>query len=275
MICKQKYLILAVLFSLFVSSAYAKEYKMESGNTFNLIGKYRSSEFITNNRDLKKISRETAGRATTVEGFLKGENIEVHFFNEAVGYVSPQTCNIDKDKLFEEIKKQTSNQSKETNRTIKPLNWVVDPVVDNELHAVYYAFNAQFDNSGKTWTNFRIYELGRGGYEQMLIVATPDAFKTVNPQELVEYFDANHYFPEGQRYEDYQIGDPLAPIGDCGLVGSFSGALEDEDLGLDEVEDEVDDESSNNLTWLIALLLALVIGGIIAFNRSRKNVFTE
>jgi len=267
MIRKYSYLIIAVLVSFFTSLAVAKDYKMESGNTFNLIGKYRNSEFITNNKELKKISRETAGRATTVEGFLRNENIEVHFFNEMVGYVSPQTCDIDKDKLFAEIKKQTANQSKETNRTIKPIDWVVEPVVDNELHAVYYAFNAQFDNSGKIWTNFRIYELGRGGYEQMLVVATPKAFKNVNPQELVEYLDANHFFPAGQRYEDYQIGDPVAPIGDCGLVGSFSGALEDEDLGLDEVDDE-----SDNTNWLIALLLALIGGGYLAFNRSRKSV---
>ena len=103
-------LTLSVFLLLTHHNVLAKEYHLESGSKFNLTGKYKDSEFITNNRSLKKISRETAGRATTIEAFLGNDQFEVHFFNENVGYFQPENCEIDKDELFGLIEKQTTTK---------------------------------------------------------------------------------------------------------------------------------------------------------------------
>ena len=256
-------LTLSVFLLLTHHNVLAKEYHLESGSKFNLTGKYKDSEFITNNRALKKISRETAGRATTIEAFLGNDQFEVHFFNENVGYFQPENCEIDKDELFGLIEKQTTIQSKETNRSIKPVRWVIEPKIDNELDAIYYAFEAQFDdNPSNTWVNYRIYELGRYGYEKMQVVVSPEGFLSLDATEILTYLDDNHNFEDGANYSDYQEGDPLAPYGTCGLLGSFFGALEDADLGMDEISDT----PSLNIFWVILLILATV-GATIFFNR--------
>ena len=256
-------LTLSVFLLLTHHNILAKEYYLESGSKFNLTGKYKDSEFITNNKSLKKISRETAGRATTIEAFLSNDQFEVHFFNENVGYFQPENCEIDKDILFSLIEKQTNIQSKETNRSIKPVRWVIEPKIDNELDAIYYAFETQFDdNPSNTWVNYNIYELGRYGYEKMQVVVSPKAFLSLDATEILTYLDDNHSFKDGANYSDYQEGDSLAPFGTCGLLGSFFGALEDEDLGMDEISDT----PSLNILWVILLMLA-TLGANIIFNR--------
>ena len=265
-------IILSFILIGFSTTIDARDYKMESGNTFDLSLKEKDSEFITNNKSLRNISREAAGRATSIEGFLSTPDYEVHFFNELVGYVQAEDCNIDKDLLFAEIQKQTAIQSKEINRIITPLEWVIEPTYNDELDAVYYAFSAQFEDSSAPWINMRVYELGRYGYEQMLVVADPKTFKKINASDLVEYLDTNHAFPEGAKYSDYKPGDNVAPMGTCGLVSSFFGVLEDEDDGIDEV-DEVDEGDSDeqlpkiNILWLMAFILLTFAGTVIARRR--------
>lgn len=151
---------------------------------------------------------------------------------DAVGYVKDdEKDDLDSAKMLDSIKRGTEHANEQrASSGAAPLNiigWELEPRFNDETKLLEWSIRAESDGHQILNHNTRI--LGRSGVMEVALVVSPEVIKETLPifYSLLDSFS----FKEGQKYAEYQEGDPIAKYGLAALIvgGAAVGAAK---LGL-------------------------------------------
>jgi uncharacterized membrane-anchored protein len=138
----------------------------------------------------------------------------------------PDTQPIDAPQLLAIMQKYSEadneNRRKHGILTMNLMGWAIPPTYNPQTHRLDWAFD--FDNSdGSRTVNLNSRILGRDGDLKIIVVDDPDLLA----KDLPDFNKAisGFSFNDGQRYEDFVQGDPIAGYGLANLIGG-AGASE-------------------------------------------------
>ena len=178
------------------------------------------------------------------------------------GYVKDDEAEkMDYDKLIQKMREDTSEDSKEREKTgygsIELVGWATQPRYDKGTHKMYWAKELKFGGSPENTLNYNIRMLGRRGVLVLNAVAGMSQLQEI--ESATPAVLAMVDFQEGHRYTDFNAStDKVATYGLAALVAGGLAAKAGLFKGL-----------------LVALLAAkkLVIVGFVAVAAWLKKVF--
>ncbi len=144
-----------------------------------------------------------------------------------VGYVKDDET-LDPDALLKELKNDDAPANEERRKLGLPElytdGWVVPPHYDSETKHLEWGLKLRAQGSQEPIINYTVRLLGRTGYENVVLVSSPDSLdKDVKELKLVlKSFDFN----AGEKYSEFKAGDKIAEFGLGALVlGGAAAAL--------------------------------------------------
>lgn len=147
-----------------------------------------------------------------------------HFNNE--GYVKLDDWeDINLDDFIEEKRElifaANAKRSKLGLDTVKSVEWLLEPELDNVNNMVHYVFTLEWW-SGERSNNGTSLILGRNGYTEVDSIYTDD----INIKESIEIVKTNlsdYKFNKEHQYTDFKSGDKIAAVGIAALVATSFG----------------------------------------------------
>ncbi len=141
------------------------------------------------------------------------------------GYVSLDDWKeIDSKKFLEEVIENTEEANKERRRQgmseLHVVGWLKRPTLDRKSNTVYWAIEAEDDDSGKI-VNSVALRLGRKGFERIVWVSERDSYRPFGGE--LDVMMRAHSFEPGYRYSDFIKGDKVATYGIAALVAATLG----------------------------------------------------
>lgn len=180
---------------------------------------------------LKKGGQPVSGNEM---GLLVQTNEEwsVYFDFMETGYVKDDDKNkLDAAKLLKSIKEGNEEANKERvangAEPLEILGWEKEPSYDSASHNLEWCLRCRA--RGRDILNYNTRLLGRKGVMEVVLVVSPDKFKTTLPKFRETL--AGYKYQSGQTYAEYRSGDKVAKYGLGALVvgGAAVGAAK---LGL-------------------------------------------
>lgn len=125
---------------------------------------------------------------------------------------------VDTAAILREIRKATEignvQRRKHGFPELRITEWVVEPTLDRDRKAVYWAFELIED--GISIINAVSLKLGRRGFERIIWIGTRQQYDAAFG--LIDSMLEAHNFDTGFRFADYVSGDDVAPFGIAALV---------------------------------------------------------
>jgi uncharacterized membrane-anchored protein len=184
----------------------------------------------------------------------------------------PDTQPINPDQLLAIMQKYSEadndNRRKHGILTMDLMGWAIPPAYNPQTHRLDWAFD--FNNSdGSRTVNLNSRILGRDGDLKIIVVDDPDLLT----KDLPDFNKAisGFSFNDGQRYEDFSQGDPVAGYGLANLIGGAGASQSPPPPATTPATPAPTPPTKpNHLPALLKALAALGIIGIIGAIAARK-----
>lgn len=147
------------------------------------------------------------------------------FFSFAdIGYVKDDDKDkLDADKLLASMR-EGQDAANEARRKqgwdeMRIVGWANPPHYDEQTHNLTWALklSSSQDNYQSVWINENIRLLGRGGYMNVILVASPEEYQAAS-QATGTLLAGNFAYTQGHRYAEWKQGDKIAAVGLSALV---------------------------------------------------------
>lgn len=126
---------------------------------------------------------------------------------------------LDSGIMMEALKNLNESQNEQRARKSLPrielAGWQIKPYYDSLSHTLEYAVKVR--SQGLSVVNYTIRLLGRRGVMEVSLVGVGEA--SAHLPELTDLLKG-FSFVEGERYEEFQAGDPIAPGGLNGMIAA-------------------------------------------------------
>jgi uncharacterized membrane-anchored protein len=154
---------------------------------------------------------------------------------EATGYVSDSdAASTNYDELLVTLRGDEEAINAERARQGYPamhlVGWAQQPVYDPRTHSVVWAQNIQFVGQTENTLNYDIRLLGRRGVLSLNMITSMS--RLADTREAARRLATSATFNQGERYADYQPGDPTAEYGIAGLIAAGTGVAIAKKAGL-------------------------------------------
>lgn len=147
------------------------------------------------------------------------DNWEAYFSFSADGYVKDDE-RLDADELLATLRSNQDASNRERRQRgwpeLRIEGWQVPPRYNADTRSLEWATRLVDSDTGTATINYNTRVLGRKGTMSVQVVARPETFD----QGLAEFKShmGGFAYNRGERYADYQAGDPVAKYGLAALV---------------------------------------------------------
>lgn len=141
-----------------------------------------------------------------------------------VGYVKDDDKDkLDGDKLLAALREGQTAQNEARGKQgwdqLRLVGWATAPHYDEKTHNLTWALklSSSQDNYQSVWINESIRLLGRGGYMDVTLVASPEEYPAAS-QATGTLLAGSFAYTQGHRYAEWKKGDKIATVGLSALV---------------------------------------------------------
>ncbi len=198
------------------------EYELRSGGRIQLAA---NTDFIPLQPALESVVPEVdGGLVLNIEAIWKSYGGHVYFEHMPVGYVPMgDRSELDADAIWDSYVAAAREPAGSLDIRVTPLGWIIEPTLDPENAVAYYAIEARL-GTAEPVVNLSVYDFGRGGYERITLVARSADFDAANAERIARSLAEAHDFAPDRGYQDYRLGDSLAPLSVAGVIADSLGA---------------------------------------------------
>jgi len=176
--------------------------------------------------DSNKFLELTGNLPTPGLNIIVGSNWWATFEFADSGYVKDDE-KIDADDLLKQMKASDGPSNEERRkRGMAELftdGWYIPPHYDSATKRLEWGLRIHAANDNKPVINYTVRQLGRTGYERVVLVSTPETLDrdVAEFKQVLSGFDFN----AGEKYSEFKPGDRVAEFGLAALVAGGAAAV--------------------------------------------------